>query len=76
MKVKCGNCGKEEVGRIHNLRKEWAIFFTPHDQIRAERCSKCKPLLWDRKDNFEIFKTEMNDEIWEKIKKLKIINSL
>ncbi len=75
MKVKCGICGREEVGRVHNLLKEWAIIFL-YEGIRVRRCKECKPLLWDRKDNFKIFETEMDEELKNKKEKLKIIQSL
>ena len=74
MKVKCP-CGKEETGRVHNLQKKWIICFVEKD-VRIERCENCKPLLWDRRENFKIFKTDIDKEIEEKINKLRIVNNL
>ena len=74
MKVKC-ICGKEETGRVHNLQKRWVICFISND-VRVERCEECKPLLWDRRENFKIFETDIDREIDEKMTRLKIINKL
>ncbi len=74
MLVKC-ICGKEEIGRIHNLNKRWAILFVQKG-IRIERCEKCKPLFWTLRQRFKIFNIDINKEIKEKINKLNIINQL
>ena len=68
MKIKCGLCRKEETGRYQKLfKKGWLIIFITNSQ-RVERCKDCKPLLWNRRKNFQEFYAE---DIKKEIRKIK-----
>lgn len=78
MKVKCVNCGKEDVGRYKNLiKKGWQIFFL-FDGVKVVRCKKCKSNLKDKiKTKFnENYKSEMYYDIQKMINKMKLLKGL
>ena len=77
MKIKCELCNKTDIGRLGKLlNRGWLIVFVGEFNTKVVRCDACKPILWDKKDNFEEFNTEINDAIWKKIQKIRILKSL
>ncbi len=65
MRVKCGSCQIEDIGRFNKLvDRKWRIFFLGNS-IKIARCGKCRPI-------FPAFYYE----IGEKINRIKIINKL
>ena len=78
MKIECGNCNKEDIGRYHKLiKKGWKIFFL-FDGAKVIRCEKCKPKMKDKiKMIFDKnYKPEMYYGIRDMIGKLKLLKGL
>ncbi len=78
MKIQCGNCDLEEVGRYKKLvEKGWKVFFL-FDKQKVIRCKVCKPTRLDKtKMKFvEGYHSEMYYGIREQITKMKILKGL
>ncbi len=78
MKVKCLNCGLEDIGRYKQLLKRgWKIFFL-YDGNKVVRCKKCKLKIKDRIKTIinKDYKPEMYYDIRTMINKMKTLKGL
>ena len=78
MKIICGNCHKESIGRYEKLiKKGWKIFFL-FDGVKVIRCKNCKPKIKDKIKRIfnKNYKPEMYYGIENMITKLKLLKGL
>ena len=78
MKIKCGTCGLEDIGRYKKLIKRgWKIFFL-FDKAKVIRCKNCKPKMKDKIKMIldKNYKPEMYYGIKNLINKLKLLKGL